>query len=82
MTHAFVLCFCLSLADSFIEVRYEPFPDSVSGANSVSFGQRLLLHIPSTQLPQVGILQLSWDQLLQVIKHGALEGSKQPVIVL
>ncbi|KAI3363230.1 hypothetical protein L3Q82_011863, partial [Scortum barcoo] len=29
-------------------------------------GQRLLLHIPPTQLPQVRVLQLSRDQLLQV----------------
>lgn len=44
----------------------EPLPDAVSGADRLSAGQRLLLHIPPTQLPQVRVLQLPWDQLLQV----------------
>lgn len=36
----------------------EPLPDAVSGADRLSAGQRLLLHIPPTQLPQVRVLQL------------------------
>lgn len=44
----------------------KPLPDDVSGADRLSAGQRLLLHIPPAQLPQVRVRQLPWDQLLQV----------------
>lgn len=46
----------------------EPLPDDVPGADRLSAGQRLLLHIPPTQLAQVRVLQLPRDQLLQVKK--------------
>lgn len=54
------------LADPPAEDEDEPLPDDVSGADRLSAGQRLLLHIPPTKLPQVRVLQLPWDQLLQV----------------
>lgn len=46
-------------ADSPAQGEDEPLPDYVSGADSLPVDQRLLLHIPPTQLPQVGVLQLS-----------------------
>lgn len=77
-TDFFLIFLCFSYpANPLTEVKDEPFLDSVSGANSLSFGQCLFLHIPPTQLAQVGVLQLSWDQLLQVNRRIFLIDNKR-----
>lgn len=69
--YSVVLFPLLFQANSPTEGTDEPLPDSVSGANRLPSGQCLLLHVPPTKFPQVSrVLQLSWDQLLQVKAHG------------
>lgn len=57
---ALTLCVCAFWfsADPPAQGEGEPLPDYVSGADRLSAGQRLLLHISPTQLPQVRVLQL------------------------
>lgn len=54
-------------ADSPSQGRHEPLHHHVSGAGGMSPRQRLLLHLPSTQLQKDRVLQLSGYQLLQVV---------------
>lgn len=58
----------LSVADPVAEDAALSLHHAVAGAGVESAGERLLLHIPSTQLSQDGLQQLSWHQLQQVVE--------------
>lgn len=54
------------LGDAAPQGRDEPLHHHVSGAGGMSARQRLLLHLPSTQLQKEGVLELPRYQLCQV----------------
>lgn len=54
------------LGDATPQGRHEPLHHHVSGAGGMSARQRLLLHLPPTQLQKERVLELSGYQLRQV----------------